>query len=126
MSTVSSARMDVTDTIAAALPGLPVWAYPPNNVATPCAYVQLGAATAEPIADRWEAQLQVTLVAPGGDNEMAVLALEEMILTVARAVSLEYTVPVTWGLPGITTIAGQTYFAAQLTVPIDVEPNEGD
>lgn len=125
MSTIADIRMDVADTVAAALPDIPVWAYPPVNLAAPCAFVQLGQATAQPIANKWEAELIITLIGPGGDNEAAVLGLETMVMTCAQALSNTHLAPVTWGVPGTITIAGQAYFSTRLTLPVDVEPMEG-
>jgi Domain of unknown function (DUF4082) len=124
VSTISDRRLDVAETVAAALPNVPVWAYPPNNLAAPCAFVQLGAAISQPIADRWNAELTVTLVAPGGDNDSAILALEAMIMECALAISRDHLAPVTWQAPGLVTISGQAYFSARLTVPIDIEPGQ--
>lgn len=121
MSSISDARLDVAETLAAALPGLPVWAYPPNNMAAPCAFVQLGAGLEQPIAGKWNAELVVTLIGPGGDNDVAIVALEKMIMDAAQAISAAHLAPVTWQTPGVLTISGVPYFSARLTVPIDVE-----
>jgi hypothetical protein len=121
MSIARQHRQEVAEALAAALPGLPVHAYPPGNVSAPCAFIALGAAVDQPLATKWETQLHVTLVAPAGDNEAAVELLEEMIEAAAAALTVVVEGPVLWDEPGTAQIAGNSYLAARLTIPIDIE-----
>lgn len=121
MTTITDAREEVAGILRAALPGIPVYGAPPNNVSAPCAFVGLGAADSQPTVSRWGAELVAVLVAPGGDNVAAVTWLETAILDAAAALSSTLTHEVLWDEPGQTTLAGTTYLAARLRVPVDLE-----
>lgn len=121
MSTITDARTQAAGVLADVFPDLPVYSYPPNNVSAPCAFIALGGGWEQRGVGRWDARLQVTLVAPGGDNEAAVAWLEAAILDAADGISKAMSCPVTWDMPGQTQIAAQTYLAARLFVPISIE-----
>lgn len=120
MTTITDARAEVVSVLVDALPGVPVYGAPPNNVSAPCALVGLGGADTQPTMHRWGAELVVVLVAPGGDNTAAVEWLESALMTAAQALASSLVHEILWDEPGQTTIAGTPYLAARLRVPVDL------
>ena len=119
--TLGEARARAQSALEGALPGVPVWPAPPTNVSAPCAILGLGAASAQPTYTRWDAQLWAVLVAPGGDNEAAVMWLEVALLDSARALAAEFISPIVWDEPGTLILGGVSYLTARLRIPIDLE-----
>lgn len=122
MTTLTGVRLDLTQTVASVLGGIPVFAYWPNNVSAPCAVVELGAGTQNK-RGRWASTWRITLVGPAGDNQAAAEWVEAMIIQVAGAVSEQFTAPVSWERPVATQYAGSTYYAGTALVTLDLEPD---
>lgn len=102
---------------------VPVYAIIPNNVSAPCVVVVMrGAAQDSP--GLWHQEYRVVCVAPGGDNEAAVSALEELLTAVAQHLAAAYRQPAPWEAPGTMTIAGQIYLTAHIDVTLSIAPKE--
>ena len=97
-------------------PMVPVYAAPPANLTPPCVTVRTGRAVAQARQGQWDVETLVTVIGPPGDNAAAVDLMDELLWSVAIALSNGLTVPVLWDQPAGLQAAGGTFLAS--TIPV--------
>lgn len=119
MNPITTARQELAGVIGEAVPGLPVFSSPPTQVSAPCAVIMLRSAE-QSGSGLWHQVYRVTLWGPGGDNEAAVQAIENMLWLIAPVVSAKFATKVEWANPTLSVSVSQTYYKTTFDVVIDI------
>lgn len=121
MNTITDARLALAAACRAAVPNIPVFQVPPTQIAAPCVVVALQECE-QTGPGLWQQAFEVKVVGPSGDNDAAILGVEEMLLRLAPALSGEFSQPVSWERPRATISVGQIYMSTSFKIIIDVVP----
>jgi hypothetical protein len=106
-------------------PMIPVYPAAPANITPPCVLVRTGRAVTQARAGHWDIETLVTVVGPPGDNAAAADTMDELLFTVAIALSEGLSVPALWDQPAGQQFAGGTFLASTITVNTRVEVPSG-
>lgn len=120
--TITDARLDLVSVVSSALTEIPVYASPPTKLSAPCVIVSLR--SAEQMGSfLWNQRFRLTIVGPAGDNESAILSIEEMMIVLAPVLSPAFSQPIGWSTPGTLSNAGQSFIAVNSDIEITLTPN---
>lgn len=119
---LTDARLDLASTVSSLLIDTPVFASPPTKLSAPCAIVSMRSGD-QTGSSLWNQRFRLTLVGPAGDNESAILKIEEMIVALASTLSAVYSQPIGWSAPGTLSNAGQSYIAVNADLELNLTSN---